>query len=406
MALGFAYEMTGAVRAAEQAFTEAIALCYASGNPYSALVSTMRLARTYLVQGQLRRAAAIYQAGLTEALQRGMAQLPNTAQAYINLGRLYYEWNDLAAAAAQLQQGLALLEEHGGSWLQFEGYVLLARTKQSLGELAAANALLDQAAAIAPTIPFQWTKGATVTTLLRARLALGQLPGAAAWLAQIEPTLGAELNRLRESDHATAARILIAQGQGHAALPLLIHLIQAAESAGRVKAVVENCVLAALSYQQQGESQPAQIMLHKALALAEPEGYMRTFVDEGESIYQLLTALVTSLPASPLLAYAKRILVAFADGEGGVAVDQASPAVRVEQPAKAEQPLIEPLSARELELLQLMAAGLSNQEIADRLIITLGTVKSHANHIFGKLGVQGRVKAINRARELALIEDH
>lgn len=403
MALGFAYEMNGAMRAAEQSFTEAIHLCQRSGNHYSAQVSTMRLARTSLVQGQLRRAAATYTAALAEAMQRNMGQLPNTVHAYINLGRLHYEWNELAAASQQLQLGLTCLQEQEASWLQFEGYVLLARTQQAQGEVAAALALLNQAEQIAQAIPFQWTKGAAASTLVRARLALGQETGAAEWLAQAQlSSTSAQMNRLREADHFTAARVLMAQDRTPEALALLTHLIDDAERAGRMKVVIESCVVAALAQQQQGATQPAQAMLNKALTLAEPEGYLRTFVDEGEPMRRLLATVAALLRQQlnheqnrPLTLYVEKIVDSFPQ----------EPVATASLPPRQlqKQNLLEPLSVRELELLHLMAAGLSNQEIADRLIITLGTVKSHVNHIFGKLGVQGRVKAVNRARELALL---
>ncbi len=172
--------------------------------------------------------------------------------------------------------------------------------------------------------------------------------------------------------------------------------------------VVESCVLEALAHHALADQRAAWAALHKALTLAAPEGYIRTFVDEGETIRQMIYA-PSGLPQFliddvGLQAYAKRILAAFSNQvnpnpEASAKLSVAASANRKSKIAN----LIEPLSDRELELLHLMAAGLSNQEIADRLFITLGTVKSHANHIFGKLGVQGRVKAINRARELALI---
>jgi LuxR family maltose regulon positive regulatory protein len=327
-----------------------------------------------------------------------MGQLANTAHFAINLGRLNYEWNELTLAAEHLQHGLAILQGYGANWLQFEGHVLLARVKQAQGEKAVAVALLDQAEQVAQTIPFPWTKGATASTLVRARLALGQESNAAQWLAQVQPTLTTDLNRIRENEQFTAACVLIAQGSSAEAIALLTHLRQAAEADGRLKTVVESCVLTAVAAQLQGDHPSAQGMLHKALTLAEPSGYIRTFVDEGEAVRLLILALRFTNHESPLSVYVDRLLRTF--GMEKSALPQPAPSAA--NGSKIPK-LPEPLSVRELELLQLMADGLSNQEIADRLFITVGTVKSHANHIFGKLGVQGRVKAINRARELALI---
>lgn len=404
MCLGFAYQMNGAVRAAEQTLAEAIALCQRAGNHYSAIVGTMSLARTRMVQGRLHEAAATYSQGLTQATQKGMHQLPMTAQAHINLGRLNYEWNALALAEQQLHTGLAQLQGQVGSWLQFEGYLLLARVKQAQGDWANAFALLQQAEQVAQTIPFQWTKEVTAAFLVHARLTLGQEVDAHQWLAQVPPMMTDDLNRVREGVYLITARVLLAQGGAAEARPLLTRITQVAETAGRMKVVVECCVLEALAHHQQGDPSAAQAALHKALTLAASEGYLRSFVDEGE-VMRLLIAdcklQMTSFNAADglrqRLVYLDQLLAAFPP----LAQEPTTPAARHSPSPIAN--LIEPLSTRELELLHLMADGLSNQEIADRLFITLGTVKSHANHIFGKLGVQGRVKAINRARELALI---
>ena len=414
LCLGFAYEMNGDVRAAEQTFLEALQLCKLIGNHYSALVTARSLGRTYIGQGKLRLAAATYTQALTEATHRGLGQLPNIAHVHINLGRLHYEWNDLTAAVAQLQLGLARLQGQESGWIGFEGYVLLARAKHAQGDSTAAVALLHQAEQVAQAIPFPWTKVATASALVRTRLALGQESAAAQWLAQAQPTLTADFSRVREGEQLTAARVLILQDRRGEALALLTPLCQDAENAGRMKIVVESSILLALAYQLQGAQQAAQDVLGKALTLAEPEGYIRSFVDEGEAMRFLIFDFGFWHPEGTrqqprteqnahLSIYVNKLLASF-DNDRAIAKESLLDAQSSIQNHQSKiQNLIEPLSARELELLHLMAAGLSNQEIADRLFITVGTVKSHANHIFGKLGVQGRVKAINRARELALI---
>lgn len=401
LCLGFAYEMEGAVRAAEQALLEALQFCQMIGNRYSALVGTMSLARTRMMAGQLQLAATTYRQALAQAIEHNMEHLPITAQAHINLGRLHYEWNELTLAEQQLKIGLERLQGQGGSWLHLEGYMLGARLKATQHDRAAAHALLQQAEAVAQTIPFQWTAVASAAALVRERLALGQDTGADQWLAQAQPALTDDLNRVREFSHLIAVRVLLAQGRAAEALPLLKNITQHAETAGRMKIVVESCILTTLAHHQQDDPRAAQAALRRALTIAEPEGYIRSFVDEGATIRQMIRFLIED---GRMQAYAQRVLAAFGEPVPATTdrgVPQPVPAI-VNRQSKIVN-LIEPLSDRELELLQLMAAGLSNQEIADRLFITLGTVKSHANHIFGKLGVQGRVKAINRARELALI---
>ncbi|MFN8442862.1 MAG: LuxR C-terminal-related transcriptional regulator [Caldilineaceae bacterium] len=403
MCLGFAHEMKGDVNAAETTFVEAIRLCQRIGNHYSAFVTARSLARTYLTQGKLHLAAATYRDALDQATQHGIGQLPHTAHVHINLGRLHYEWNDLEAAAAQLQMGIERHQDQAVNWIQIEAYLLLARVRWVQGEVATAEALIGQAEQLAQTSKFEWIKVATASSLVTIRLLFGQDEGGEQWLVQAQPQWTDELNRISEGEHLSAARVLIHQHRTAEALSFLVHITQEAERSGRMKAVVESGVLAALAYQLQGERQSAKETLLKVLILAELEGYLRTFVDEGEAMRQLLIECATWLGLHPntaqnhkLLLYVDKVLTAFPQ-----AVIQASEGLSTQK--SKTQPLVEPLSDRELELLHLMAAGLSNQEIAERLIITLGTVKSHANHIFGKLGVQGRVKAINQARELALI---
>ena len=206
LCLGFAYEMDGAIRPAIVTLEEAIQLCRRIGNDYSATVGSMALARTQLVHGQLRTAEAIYSSTLTQAQRRGMGKLPITAQAHVNLGRIYYEWNELEAAAQQLWLGVERLHGQGGSWIQFEVFLLLARLEQAHGRQADALALLQRAEQAASAIPFGWTRAATAAAMMRARLAFGDTEGASAWLAEVRPAVGDHLNRVREAEHLIAVR--------------------------------------------------------------------------------------------------------------------------------------------------------------------------------------------------------
>jgi LuxR family maltose regulon positive regulatory protein len=184
-------------------------------------------------------------------------------------------------------------------------------------------------------------------------------------------------------------RVLLAQGDTSAALSLLERLRQQAETKGWPDERLKVMVLQAAALQVHGETDDAMLLLGDALALAQPGGYIRTFVDEGPAMAQLLSeALARGIPPD----YCRTLLAAFDIEARSHAVD-----------ARPDQSLIEPLSQRELEVLRLIAQGLSNREISDRLYVALDTVKGHNRKIFGKLDVQRRTEAIARARELGLL---
>jgi LuxR family maltose regulon positive regulatory protein len=171
----------------------------------------------------------------------------------------------------------------------------------------------------------------------------------------------------------------------------LQQLHEAAMAAGRLENAIEILVLQALAFQVEGDANQALSPLKRALSLAEPEGYVRTYVDEGEPMARLLRR---ALQQGIAPGYVSRLLAAFGEG--------APPASPVTQ-ALVDQPLIEPLTERELEVLRLIAAGLSNREIAQELVVAVSTVKTHINHIYGKLDAKSRTQAVAQARALDLL---
>ena len=200
----------------------------------------------------------------------------------------------------------------------------------------------------------------------------------------------AGIRELRQGECLTLVRLYLAQRQPGKALEMLAFLQSQPGQSRQLRRVLEMLALQALAFQDKGDLDAALLALGEALALAEPEGYQRAFVDEGEPMARLLyQALARGL--SP--AYAGRLLAALTD-------EIQAPAPAPAQPAAA---LIEPLSGRELEVLRLLAEGLSNAEIAHRLYISLSTVKSHTTNIFGKLGVKNRTQAVSLARTLNLL---
>jgi LuxR family maltose regulon positive regulatory protein len=213
-----------------------------------------------------------------------------------------------------------------------------------------------------------------------------------------------DLSYLREFEHSTLARVLLAQYKSareersiHAAMGLLERLLQAAEEGGRIGNVIEILVLQALAHEAQGDIPSALVPLERALTLAEPEGYVRVFVDEGRPMAQLLSEAAAH---GIMPDYTARLLAVFEAEEQKSADESHLPT------ALPAQPLTEPLSQRELEVLQLIAQGLSNREISERLFLALDTVKGHNRRIFGKLLVQRRTEAVAKARSLNILPHH
>jgi LuxR family maltose regulon positive regulatory protein len=227
----------------------------------------------------------------------------------------------------------------------------------------------------------------------------GQLEAAQSWAkaGQLGPT--DPLDYLREAEYLTLARLLVKRQEIKEAQTLLGRMLEKTNERQRIGRIIELLIIQAAAYYQQGETEAALTSLSQALTLAQPEEYIRLFVDEGQPVAELLTTLTRHFtPLNP--AYLKKLLTAFekakAEGKKGQA-DSLQPSAHI------LQPLVEPLSERELELLQLIATGMSNQEIAETLVVTVGTVKWHLNNIYGKLEVRSRTQAVARARELRLL---
>jgi LuxR family maltose regulon positive regulatory protein len=244
----------------------------------------------------------------------------------------------------------------------------------------------------------------TQAAALRARLQLaqGDLEAAMAWAANsgLSPE-DAEVGHpgWREVEYLALARVLDAQGRHAEALSLLDRLLQSAEAQERDGSAIAILAIQALVNQAQGNRTRALECLERALALAEPEGYIRVFVDEGDPMRLLLADLQSNLRqkigatvdhGSPrLLAYANKVLAAFAGPD---------PAVTPKSESSTDS-----LNEREMEILRLIHAGLTNQEIADQIVIAVSTVKWHVNHLYAKLGVHTRTQALARAKELGLL---
>jgi LuxR family maltose regulon positive regulatory protein len=350
------------------------------------------LADLDLMQGRLRSAADYWHkalAAIQDQATWGRLPLPVIGWVFVRLGELLYEWNDLAGAWDHLSRGMEQSELGGDVRTLIAGYVIVARVKLTEGDVAAASDFLERARPLVEQAAFpEWT-----SRFERCRLDLwlaqGRLRAAFDWAdAMLQEGV---LDEQPESEvtRLALARLLIAKGAAPAreqAWMRLTRLLQVAETKGRKGIQIEALALTALASWQGGDRAGAMTALEQALRLAEPEGYVRLFADLGLPMARLLQE-ARSRDVMP--EYVETLLGAF---DADIAVSTSSAGT-----------LAEPLSPREREVLQLISAGLTNREIADRLSISPQTVKKHADSIYGKLEVGNRTEAAAKARALDLL---
>jgi len=386
LVLGAAYLLSDDLENAGHYLAEARRIGKATGNLHVAVLSTFMLANLLADQGQLHEAVETYREALQSATTPAGQLLPVAARAYSGLGRVYYEWNDLEAVSQFADQCIVLARKWGNINALVSAHVTLARVRQARGDLEGAQACLDEAERLAHDHSLA-PGGAGSMEIFQVGLwlAAGNLGATVRWVQRCGFKIDDDVPPLREAEYRTFARVLLAQNEAEAALDLVKRLLLAAESAGKVGSMIELLILQSLILQAKHDIPQALKTFERALALAEPGGYVRMFLDEGAPMIKLLRQAVT---AGVYPAYVRRLLAA---------------AFPTDQRTRPPQPLVEPLSERELEILRLVADGKSNQQIADTLIIATGTVKKHLNNIFGKLGAESRTQCVVRARELNLL---
>ncbi len=376
MALGHAYQLQGNRAAARQAFLEVIAFSNASRNSVYTTSAAMYLAHLEESDNQLVSATTTYRRAVQLAGDPPEAMV---AIAYLGLARIYYQWNDLADAEAYGQQCAHFLRQMYSIDTTAAYDVFLARLKLTQGDAAGALATLAEAEAFVHQHHFMHRMPEIAATQVIALLQQGNLAAA----AHIARTHDLPISQ---------ARIYLAEGNPSAALGLLVPLRQQMEAKGWADEQLRVMILTAIALHARGEKDDAVQMLVDALSMAKTGGFIRLFVDEGLPMAQLLSE---ASARGIMLDYIGNLLTAIEP--------QRQKRKENAHPPSPAQPLIEPLSQRELEILRLVADGLSNREISERLFIALVTVKVHNGKIFEKLQVQRRTEAVARARELGLL---
>jgi LuxR family maltose regulon positive regulatory protein len=376
------------------------------GNTLVTVMALCQRASLQMQQGRLHRAREILEGALQLATDQEGRRLPIASEALMSLGNLWREWNDLETAARCLTEAIDLAKQWS-ELASFEAYYPLARVRLAQGDIDAAREAMETGRQLA--LKSEITQVDDLVTELRgAQFAASRrdVEGIMRWaeaqglVCGVPPKLNPGLeepqdylgSRLRKYEYLVLARLFIMQGRGAEALELLEPLLGQARQWGRTDLTIAIQILRALAFQAAGRDVQALDALGEALSLAEAGGYIRVFLDEGEPMARLLQQAVLQ-GIAPV--YATNLLAAFGESESvEVEVGPLTPAVL---------PLIDALSDREVEVLQLLAAGLSNPEVADKLFVAVSTVRSHCKNIYRKLDVHNRWDAVERGRQLGLV---
>jgi LuxR family maltose regulon positive regulatory protein len=378
-------------------YIQGMPLARAAGNIAAANLAAFYLCRVLQLQGHLHQAAEAIQEALQFTKDQGMGQSPACGILHVAQASLLCERGELLAAGEQLHRGLEMGRSGGHHEYLRNGGIVLARLR--LAQRDAEGALTAIREAEQATAPIEMPLAHAELAAYKARiwLAQGDLAAAIRWAEGAAQRPGQDRGYTRQIEAITLARVRLAQGkldqaQGKLdqALSQLAACSQAAEESGGLGWSVEIGILSALVQEARGNRAAALADLERALVQAEPEGHAQVFVDEGEPMAVLLRRAASHGIAR---AYVPRLLDALARTD-----TRHQPTSMLGAP-----PLVEPLTEREMEVLRLMAAGLSNREIADELVLAMGTVKAHLHNVYGKLGVRGRTQAAARAWELHLL---
>ena len=389
--LGDTYRRNGRWEKARECYLKTLELPSASSSRIMVVHAYGALADLALRQGSLEGAAAYWRRAINLINDRGnwgRLPLPLTGWVYIRMGEILLEWNELSAASDHLSRGLERTELGGDVHGLIAGYLLAGRLKLAEGDREGAAANLDRARPLVEQAPFpEWTSRFE-RLQVEIWLAQDRLAEAVEWASQMKLEESTET----EAAPLAAARALIDKGDPPSlrqAGLLLEHMLAAAEKEGRLGLLIEALALQALAEWKRGDGPRALTALERALRLAEPEGYIRLFADLGLPMARLLQE---ARSRGVMADYVGRLLEAFR--------------VLPPSPEAAGMPsrLPEPLTAREQEILAVVAAGLTNREIAKQLVISPETVKKHTASIYGKLGASSRTEAVARARALGLLE--
>ena len=410
--LGLSYLWGDNLDAAVRTLEEGARIGEQTGNVMFTVLALRRVGRLRMAQGKLHEAKSFFERALELSVDRQGRRLPIAGMALIGLGYLHREWNDLETATRYLTEGIELAQKTSEAMI-VGAYLALARVKQAQGdEVAAREAMLKSQRLAAKTESSAMDD--LGVALSRAILAIdqGDLGAATVWaesrgLNQAMTALVQEADddspagAVRRYEMLALAKLMIVQERAGDALMVLDPILLRAEHEGRIETVIQIQIYRSLALQAQGDATQALAALEQALALAEPSGYIRIFVDEGEPLRSLIADFTRSVQierqthseSRRLIEYNHKLLAAF---------PQVTPVAK-SSVSNQQSAMIAPLSERELDVLRLLPSELSTTEMADALVISVNTLRTHLKSIYDKLGAHSRYEAIARAKELGLL---
>ena len=388
--MGLASWASGDLEAGHSGYAECMAGLRRAGHIADTFGCAIALADIRRTQGRLGEAMRTYEQALQLVPEPGGPVLRGTADMYVGMSEVCRERDDLPAATQHLLRSQELGEHTGLPQNRYRWRVAMARVREAEGDLGGALDLLNEAERL---YVGDFFPNVRPVPALKARvwIAQGRLGEALGWAREQGLSVDDDLSYLREFEHITLARVLLARYQDeraeasiHEATRLLERLLPAAEEGGRTGRVIEILVLRALAHQTLRDIPAALACLERAMSLAEPEGYVRVFIDEGSPTAALLKAAAKQGIARN---YVRRLLAAVSETEPDRPIEQA---------------LIDPLSERELDVLRLLGTELDGPAIARELMVSLNTMRTHTKNIYAKLAVTNRRAAVRRAAELGL----
>ena len=388
--LGLAHWTTGDLGSGYRWFAQGLTELERAGYLTDVVGGAINLADMRVAEGRLDDAVRTYEHGLRIASSQSGPVLRGAADMHVGLSDLARERDDLARAAQHLLTARGLGEESGFPRYPCRWRVAAAGLREAEGDLDGALELLDEAQRV---FFADMSPDTRPIAALRARwcVAHGRLSDARAWAQAQQITAMDELSYAREYEHSTLARLLLAQGirepargSVDSAIDVAERLLAVAEAGNRPGSVIDNLIVLALARQAHGDAPASVAALERALALAAPEGYVRSFVDEGAPMAKLLTSAAARKGGHP---YGRVLLAA---------------ATRVGAQPGSRQALVEPLTERELEVLRLLRTDLDGPDIARELSVSLNTLRTHTKNVYAKLGVNSRREAVRHAVELDL----